>query len=259
MIYARKLRVEREQGFRLSVDEVSIVAGGLVAIVGPNGSGKSTLCSALSGVEKATCEQLSFHGQPVAGLSALSLAQKRAVLSQSTPVSADFEVSEVIQMGAHPHSQLGRSVIEKQRKRVVGLLELDALYRRRLSSLSGGQQQRVHIARCLLQGLLADKPLILLDEPVAALDVAWQHKLMTRLVEIAKSATVIVVLHELNLALQYAREVYVLKNGDIIAAGAPADVLTEACLTAVYGWPFSVLTEPQPLIYSLPQTQKRCK
>ena len=255
MISATNLRLSRGQGFELVVDEFVASAGSLVAVVGPNGSGKSTLCSALSGANRSVDSAVSIHSQPIGARSAMALAQSRAVLPQSTPMSSDLLVSDVVLLGAHAHVRQGGEAIDSEVARVTEWLELDQLTSRRISTLSGGQQQRVHIARCLLQGLLAEKPVMLFDEPVAALDVAWQHKVMKLLAELAKTATVVTVLHELNLALQYAGDVYVLKNGRVVANGSPADVLTEDCLTETYGWPFSVVKEPQHLIYSLPDTQ----
>lgn len=254
MISANNLRFSRQPDFELSIDQFSASEGGLLAIVGPNGSGKSTLCSALSGAEKTLAASIEINGESLAGRSAISLAQSRAVLPQSTPLSSDFLVEDVVLLGAHAHAGCGQSAINAQVKQIAEWLELAPFLSRRISALSGGQRQRVHIARCLLQGLLAEKPVMLLDEPVAALDVAWQHKVMALLAELAKSATVVVVLHELNLALQYASDVYVLKNGKLVANGGPADVLTEESLTETYGWPFSVVKEPQHLIYSLPNT-----
>jgi iron complex transport system ATP-binding protein len=256
VISATNLRLARAQGFELTVDEFLASQGKLVAIVGPNGSGKSTLCSALCGAEKSVVSSVAIHGESISTRSATALAQSRAVLPQSTPMSADFLVSDVVLLGAHAHAHRGKSAIDSLLAQITEWLELQSFLDRRISTLSGGQQQRVHIARCLLQGLLADKAVMLFDEPVAALDVAWQHRVMQLLAGLAKSATVVTVLHELNLALQYAGDVYVLKNGSIVARGNPAEVLTEDCLTATYGWPFSVLKEPQHLIYSLPNTQK---
>lgn len=256
MLTASNVTMRRAAGFELQVDQFSAAAGCLVAIVGPNGSGKSSLCSALSGVDKQLARAVKIHDQPIGNTSANRLAQTRAVLLQSTAMSSDFLVSDVVLMGAHAHARAGTEAIEARLAQIIERLELERFMSRRMSTLSGGQQQRVHIARCLLQGLLADKPIMLFDEPVAALDVAWQHKVMSALAELAQSATVVVVLHELNLALQYAGDVYVLKNGSVVANGAPEEVLTESCLTATYGWPFSVVTEPQRLIYSLPQTTK---
>jgi iron complex transport system ATP-binding protein len=254
MISVSDLRFPRSQGFELLVDEFVASPGSLLAIVGPNGSGKSTLCSVLCGAEKVANQSLTIHAEPLAGRSAMALAQSRAVLPQATPMSADFLVSDVVLLGGHAHVRRGKDAIDSVLEKVCTWLELEDLMPRRISTLSGGQQQRVHIARCLLQGLLADKPVMLFDEPVAALDVAWQHRVMGLLAELAKTATVVTVLHELNLALQYAGKVYVLKNGSIVAKGNPAEVLTEECLTATYGWPFSVVKEPQHLIYSLPNT-----
>lgn len=254
MIEASNIRLVRNRNFELVVDQFTALPGGVVAIVGPNGSGKSTLCSVLSGSEKSVAHAVLLHGEEIANRSAMLQAQSRAVLPQSTPMSADFLVEDVVLFGAHAHVRLGKAAIDSLKDQIYGWLELDELKIRRMSTLSGGQQQRVHIARCLMQGLLADKPVMLFDEPVAALDVAWQHRVMSLLAEIAKTATVIAVLHELNLALQYAGQVCVLKNGQVKATGAPTEVLTAERLSDVYSWPFAVETNPQHIIYSIPNT-----
>lgn len=236
-------------------------AGELLTILGPNGAGKSTLLKMLSGALKPSKGSIAIDGKPIHTFSKPELSQQRAVLSQHYSMTADFLVKDVVMMGRYPHFK-GRplpsdfSVVKKSLE-TVGMLDLSE---RNINTLSGGEQQRVHLARVLAQINYADphrKGLMLLDEPVSSLDIQYQHVVLT----IAKEKSlqghaVISVLHDLNLAAQYADRIIILKQGAKFADDIPEKALNTELLEKVYNIPFQIIHRNGQLLV-LPDQNKR--
>ena len=210
--------------------------GEVTAIIGPNGSGKTTLMRAITG-ELPSTGGLALNGRDIRSTPPPLMATMRAVLAQSTPLSFPFTVAEVVRLGAEAGGTTNAAaIIERSLARV----DLAGYGGRLFQQLSGGEQQRVHLARVLAQAGSAVGPdgprWLLLDEPVSSLDIGHQLMVM-RLARAfaAEGGGVVAVLHDLNLTAAHADRVLLLQDGQVTAQGTPAEVLTPARLTVVYG------------------------
>lgn len=218
-------------------------AGEVLALVGPNGAGKSTLLAALAADLPAASGEIRIDGRPVHGWSAPDLALRRAVLPQSAALSFPFPVADVVRMGRAPWA--GTPLADADEEAVAAAMaatEVTDFAGRPFSALSGGERARVALARVLAQRA----PLLLLDEPTAALDLRHQELVLRICRERAAAGdAVVVVLHDLGLAAAYADRAAVLHDGRIAAAGPPAEVFQDALLSRVYRQPVEVLPHPR--------------
>ena len=195
-------------------------AGELLAVVGANGAGKSTLLRMLAGDLKPGSGSVEIAGRPIGSYRTKALARLRAVLPQRPNVEFAFPVHEIVRLGRSPHAHRDVEpardtaiVDEAMRRAAVGHLR-----ERSFPSLSGGEQARVCFARILAQ----ETPLVLLDEPTAALDVRHQHAVLGETAKLVAGGTAaIAVLHDLNLAAAYATRVLLMSRGETLALGAP--------------------------------------
>ncbi|WP_407697975.1 heme ABC transporter ATP-binding protein [Streptomyces apocyni] len=218
-------------------------AGEVLALVGPNGAGKSTLLAAIAADLPASDGAVRICGRPADAWTAAELALRRAMLPQSATLSFPFAVEEVVRMGRAPWAGTPREdeddpVVAEAMARA----EVTEFAARPFSALSGGERARVALARVLAQRA----PLLLLDEPTAALDLRHQELVLGVCRERAAAGdAVVVVLHDLGLAAAYADRVAVLHEGRIAADGVPADVLDGELLSRVYRQPVEVLPHPR--------------
>ncbi|MGW3524532.1 heme ABC transporter ATP-binding protein [Streptomyces olivaceus] len=223
--------------------DVRVRAGEVLALVGPNGAGKSTLLGALAADVPAAEGVVRVHGRPVSAWSAPELALRRAVLPQSASLSFPFPVEEVVRMGRAPWA--GGDEADEDDAVVADAMSRTAVTGfagRPFSALSGGERARVALARVLAQRA----PLLLLDEPTAALDLRHQELVLRLCRERARAGdAVVVVLHDLALAAAYADRVAVLRAGRVAADGPPAEVFAEELLSEVYDQPVEVLPHPR--------------
>lgn len=240
---ARGLRVDL--GGRTVLDGVSVRAraGEVLALVGPNGAGKSTLLGALAGDLAASGGEVRIGGRPLADWSPGDLALRRAVLPQSAALSFPFPVAEVVRMGRAPWA--GTAEEDEDDSVVAAAMaatETAPFAARPYAALSGGERARVALARVLAQRA----PVLLLDEPTAALDLRHQELVLRLCRERAEAGdAVVVVLHDLGLAAAYADRVAVLHAGAVAAEGAPAEVFREELLSRVYRQPVEVFAHPE--------------
>ncbi|MET7408609.1 heme ABC transporter ATP-binding protein [Streptomyces parvulus] len=223
--------------------DVRVRAGEVLALVGPNGAGKSTLLGALAADVPAAEGVVRVHGRPAGEWSAPELALRRAVLPQSASLSFPFPVAEVVRMGRAPWAGGEREAEDDAAvAEAMARTEVAGFAGRPFSALSGGERARVALARVLAQRA----PLLLLDEPTAALDLRHQELVLRLCRERARVGdAVVVVLHDLALAAAYADRVAVLRAGRIAAEGAPAEVFDEDLLSEVYDQPVEVLPHPR--------------
>ncbi|WAL95175.1 heme ABC transporter ATP-binding protein [Streptomyces sp. Je 1-369] len=224
---------------------VSLVAraGEVLALVGPNGAGKSSLLAALAGDLPSADGIVRVCGRPAADWPAPDLALRRAVLPQSAALSFPFPVEDVVRMGRAPWDGTRRADDDDRIVReAMAATEVTEFAARPFAALSGGERARVALARVLAQRA----PLLLLDEPTAALDLRHQE-LVLRICRDRAAAgdAVVVVLHDLGLAAAYADRVAVLRGGTIAAEGTPGDVFGEALLSEVYRQPVEVFPHPR--------------
>ncbi|MET8689614.1 heme ABC transporter ATP-binding protein [Streptomyces sp. NPDC004732] len=218
-------------------------AGGVLALVGPNGAGKSTLLAALAADLPADEGVVRVCGRPAADWPAPELALRRAVLPQSAALSFPFPVEDVVRMGRAPWAGTRPADDDDRIVRAsMAATEVAGFAARPFAALSGGERARVALARVLAQRA----PLLLLDEPTAALDLRHQE-LVLRICRDRAAAgdAVVVVLHDLGLAAAYADRVAVLRGGSVAAEGAPADVFEEKLLSEVYRQPVEVFPHPR--------------
>ncbi|MGL5660163.1 MAG: ATP-binding cassette domain-containing protein [Aeromonas sp.] len=219
---------------RLCPLDVSWHGGQLVALLGPNGSGKSSLLGALAGIEPATGTLL-LAGESVGALSWPELAKRRAMLPQRQPQLFDIPVFEVLRLGlaqeASPHQQ------QAALTSVCETLALTGLLGRTFSQLSGGEQQRVLIARTVLQVWPSLAPLgqmLLLDEPLAGLDLHHQLALLGLLKKLASEGLLVVLaIHDINLAIDWADRIMCLVKGQRVCEGG-VELIDEALLAQVF-------------------------
>jgi iron complex transport system ATP-binding protein len=219
-------------GARRALDGVDLTlhAGELVAVLGPNGAGKSTLVKALAGVLRPDRGEVWVRPPR---------ARTLAYLAQSEPPPAHFLARDVVRLGRLPHQRwLGGASAADARAvdRALADTATTSLANRRVGELSGGERQRVALARTLAQEPLA----LLLDEPLTHLDVRHQLDLLALLrAQVGRGLSVLVVLHDLALAA-FASRCVLLREGRVVAAGAPREALTAATLYEAYGVHFEV-------------------
>lgn len=222
-------------------------AGQVTAIVGPNGAGKTTLLKALCG-DIAYAGEIWLGACNLAELRPWDMAAQRAVLPQSSALAFPFTVIEVVQIGLRSGVSAAEDQIALQALARVGLAHYA---HRNLQELSGGEQQRAHLARVLAQvwqPVEEGRPRwLLLDEPVASLDIAHQLDVMQIAQDYArKGGGVIAVMHDLNLTAMFADRIAVVAEGTIAAHGPTAEVMTDAVLSKAYGCTLRVGVAPAP-------------
>ncbi len=218
----------------LSGVSFTVAAGELACVLGPNGAGKSTLLRVMSGTLAPRAGTVSLLGEPLAAWDRARIARHVAVVPQTSEVAFGYAVRDVVLMGRAPHQNAWMRPSDEDARVVDEALErcdLGALAARPVDQLSGGEQKRVAIARALAQ-----KPqLLLLDEPGAFLDVRHQVMLYDLLDEIrAGGVACVVVMHDLNVAAQYATQVLLMKRGRLVASGGIDQVMTYARLKETF-------------------------
>ncbi|MGW5005272.1 ABC transporter ATP-binding protein [Streptomyces parvulus] len=231
-------------GARQLVRDVSLTAsaGEVVGLVGPNGSGKSSLLRAVYRVLRPAAGTVRVDGADAWALPTRQLARTVAAVVQDSAADFDLAVREVVAMGRTPHKRMlagdtaeDAAVIDD----ALAAVDADRLADRPFDRLSGGERQRVLIARALAQ-----RPaLLVLDEPTNHLDIRHQLDVLGVLRRLP--ATVLLALHDLNLAAYYCDRLHVLSEGGIVASGPPAEVLTPALLADVYGVVGEVSVHPR--------------
>ncbi|MBQ2887601.1 MAG: ABC transporter ATP-binding protein [Firmicutes bacterium] len=222
-------------GQKLLFDDlnVSFAAGQITAVLGPNGCGKSTLLKLACRLLAPGSGQIILNGREISGYTRRDFAQKITLLSQRYTLP-DITVQELVSYGRYPYGQhRGLSAADKQAiMAAVEQTDLQALQTKYLREISGGQAQRAFIAMALAQ----DTDVLLLDEPINSLDIHVGFEVMELLTRLKKGGkTVIMVLHDLALALQYADNILLLSGGRPVAEGTPAEILAGGEILQVFG------------------------
>lgn len=237
MLTAEKLAVEMDGTMLLHPLTASLHPGTITAICGPNGAGKSTLLAALAGLTKPFLGEVLLDGAPLAAMPARLRARAIGYLPQAGEVAWDVTVRSLVALGRLPHGDEGAAPIAA----ALAACNLEMLAERRVSTLSGGEK-----ARALLARVLAGQPRwILADEPLAALDIAHQLVLLATLRRAAAGgAGVVLVLHDLALAMNHADRVLLLDRGRLVADALPEDALSGRNIANVWGVAARWLGEP---------------
>lgn len=233
-------------------------AGQLTAIIGPNGSGKTTLMRALTAEIAPAHGHVTMNGRDIAGQSPAALARQRAVLPQHSALSFPFTAAEIVGIGLDPLPLTGR-VRDGLIRAALARVGLPGHAGRFWQDMSGGEQQRVQLARALAQiAVPADGPdprWLLLDEPVSSLDIAHQLSVMRLAADhAAAGGGTIAIMHDLNLTAMFADHVLLLRDGHLLAAGPPGQVLTDCLLHAAYGCALRVRVAPADGVWLLPHS-----
>ncbi|MFG2824112.1 ABC transporter ATP-binding protein [Kitasatospora sp. NPDC048365] len=225
---------------------VDIPDHSFTVVVGPNACGKSTLLRALSRTLRPTAGQVLLDGRSIAEIPAKQVARTLGLLPQSSTAPDGITVAELVSRGRYPHQGLLRQWSPED-ERVVGesmaATGVENLADRLVDELSGGQRQRVWIAMALAQ----ETPLLLLDEPTTYLDIAHQIDVLdlcARLHE-ERGRTLVAVLHDLNHAARYATHLIAMRDGRVVAAGPPGEIVTAELVEEVFRLPCRVIEDPE--------------
>ncbi|WP_338875921.1 heme ABC transporter ATP-binding protein [Spirosoma sp. SC4-14] len=240
-------------GANVLINDVSLtlMPGEFTMVLGPNGAGKSTLLKLLTGTETPHQGQVWYGDQLLPSIPLATLAKQKAVLSQLLSLPFDLSVLDVVMMGRYPYFDLNPTSLDKQIAdnclEETGMLSFK---NRAFASLSGGEKQKVHLARVLAQlhRPPSDQSIkyLFLDEPISALDIHYQHQILSLVRNLAaQNMVVFVIVHDINLALQYAQKVILIDNGRIYGIGTADQVLTETAIKAVFKLKPYFMTHPE--------------
>tara|TARA_Y100000591_G_scaffold277560_1_gene255280 strand:+ start:1798 stop:2571 length:774 start_codon:yes stop_codon:yes gene_type:complete len=225
---------------------IEIMPGELLTVLGPNGSGKSTLLKLISGDITPTKGEIFIDSEPLKTISIRRRALKRSVMSQSQQIMYDFSVEDIIRMGwLNDLKNKSNFNFLNILKDISSECEISHLLNRSINNLSGGEQRRVHFARALIQLKNdlnnQDNKYMLLDEPTANLDISYELNLIKILKkEVSNGIGVFLILHDLNLALNFSDKIALLKEGRLVEFGQPMRIFNDKTLSEIYDTPISV-------------------
>lgn len=240
--------------------QVAIPDGHFTAIIGPNGCGKSTLLRTLSRLMAPQQGQVLLDGEHIQRFNSKEVARRIGLLAQNATTPGDITVQELVARGRYPHQPLftrWRKEDDDAVNRAMQATGVTALANQSVDTLSGGQRQRAWIAMVLAQ----ETAIMLLDEPTTWLDISHQIDLLELLSELNREQgyTLAAVLHDLNQACRYATHLIALRDGKIIAEGAPKEIVTAALIEKIYGLRCLIIEDPvagTPLVVPLGKAGK---
>lgn len=223
---------------------IAIPDGSFTVIVGPNACGKSTLLRSMARLLRPASGQIVLDGRDIRDYPAREVARRLGLLPQTAVAPAGITVADLVGRGRFPHQSFLKQFSKADEAAIASAMRathVDTLADRVVDELSGGQRQRVWIAMVLAQ----ETPILLLDEPTTFLDIAHQIELLDLLADLNREGrTVVAVLHDLNHACRYASHLVAMREGAIVAEGAPVAIVDEALVEAVFGLPSIIISDP---------------
>lgn len=248
MIKGQKINYQNQKISILKDVDINVGFGEFLAIVGPNGAGKSSLLNLLANeIKTDNKNNIQFKNKILSDWNLEELSKHKAKFSQHNAQDIPLLVKDVVMMGRYPYfnSQPNSQDFESVGK---AMSETDVLHfqKREYNSLSGGEKQRVHLARVLAQlDNEIENTLLFLDEPLNNLDIKHQYKTLELIKKFTQSNnTAIVVLHDLNLAAQFADHILLMENGQVLSYGPPEKVFTEHTISKAYNFPCTICKHP---------------
>ncbi|MGH3821530.1 MAG: ABC transporter ATP-binding protein [Pseudonocardiaceae bacterium] len=244
-LQARDLQLAYGDNIVVDGLDLDVLDGTVTAVIGPNGCGKSTLLRALGRLLPTKRGHVLLDGKRIDRTPTREVAKVLGVLPQAPIAPEGLTVADLVARGRHPHQAWYRqwsSDDEDAVAQALGWTGMTEFAQRSIDSLSGGQRQRVWISMALAQGT----DVLLLDEPTTFLDLAHQIDVLDLVERLHTEAgrTVVMVLHDLNLAARYAQRLVAMRDGRIVAEGPPQQVLTEAMLREVFELDAKIVTDP---------------
>lgn len=245
-LYTEQLDIAYETRLIVRKLNLSIPKGKITALVGSNGSGKSTILKAMARIIKPKEGQVYLDGKSIHRQSTKEVAKQLAILPQNPTAPDGLTVSELISYGRFPHRKGFGSLSKEDRDVIHWAVEVTGLEEfadRPVDQLSGGQRQRAWIAMALAQ----KTDILFLDEPTTFLDMAHQLEVLKLLHKLnaEEGRTIVMVVHDLNHAARYAQHMVAIKNGRVMAEGAPEQVMTHEVLRTVFGIEADIVTDPR--------------
>jgi ABC-type cobalamin/Fe3+-siderophores transport system ATPase subunit len=249
------LRVGYDQRTIIHELDLAIPDDSFTVIVGPNACGKSTLLRALARLLKPTQGHVLLDGQEITRFPSKEVAKRIGLLPQTSIAPDGISVIDLVSRGRYPHQSILKRWSAADEAAVIAAMEatnVSELSGRLVDELSGGQRQRVWVAMALAQ----DTPLLLLDEPTTFLDITHQVELLDLFTRLNQEGgrTLVAVLHDLNQAARYATHLIAMRDGRVVAQGAPADIVTAELVEEVFGLRCRIIDDPEshtPLVIPL--------
>ncbi|GEN46122.1 ABC transporter ATP-binding protein [Alkalibacillus haloalkaliphilus] len=246
MITIENVSKQVENKWLLNDVSFKVDEGACIGLIGPNGAGKSTLMKLLSGLEEPTSGTVKVLGKEAGKWSVKKLAQKVSVLTQDGLSPYPMTVYDAVLMGRYPHLSFFQREGTEDYKRVENVLSmtgLDSFRNQMLDTLSGGERQRVAIAKAMVQ----EPEVLLLDEPTSYLDIGYQVNVLNLVKEWQNrdQLTVLMVLHDLNLAAQYCDQLVLMNNGEVIKQGTSEEIIEADTLQTVYQTKPEIIRHPK--------------
>lgn len=244
-LVGQQLVVGYEDRHILNGIDLEVAPQQVTALLGPNGCGKSTLLKTLARTLTPMQGQVVLDGEAISHQSTRSIAQRLGILPQSPTAPAGLTVKELVALGRFPHRRLWRQNRQADQAAIdeaMAITDVKRLAERTVDTLSGGQRQRCWIAMVLAQ----QTDLVLLDEPTTYLDLKVQVDLLSLLTQLAheQNRTLLVVLHDLNLAAAYADRLVMMRDGQILQQGTPQQVFTADNLRQVFDLEARIIHDP---------------
>ncbi|HRP90398.1 MAG TPA: heme ABC transporter ATP-binding protein [Edaphocola sp.] len=254
MIQAKNISYTPQKIKILNQIDLQMSCGELVVIVGPNGAGKSTLLSMLANEQKPHQGEIIFKSKNLNQWEAENLAFQKAKFSQEHHSDIGLAVKDIVLMGRYPYfgsqpKTADWEIVDK----MMHQLEIYHLKEKNYNILSGGEKQRVHLSRTFAQlSNNESQKLAFFDEPLNNLDIRHQYRILEQMRQFAEDGnTAVAVLHDLNLAAQYAHKIILMKKGEILAQGTPEEIIKEEWISKAYDFPCVIMANPlthQPMV-----------